>query len=151
MLPFDIRPATLLDKEFVYDIKKESVSQYYESASANWDGEEQHGSFQDNFSVDTCSIIMVMGISVGFVIIQESADSLWVTDIYLAPPARNKGIGTGVIEDITDFARWHGKPVYISCFKANEGARRFIERLGFKVYDKTDLNYKFILKPSDEE
>lgn len=149
MLPFDIRPATPLDKEFVYDVKKEAVLQYFESI--DWAEEEQRGSFEENFSVDTCSIIMVMGISVGFVIIQESADSLRITDIYLAPPARNKGIGTGVIEDITDFARWHGKPVYIGCFKANDGARRFIERLGFKILDKTALNYEFILKPTDEE
>ncbi len=149
MLPFDIRPATPLDKEFVYDIKKESISKYFEPT--NWDEAAQRSSFEENFSVDTCSIIMVMGISVGFVIIQESRDRLWITDIYLAPPARNKGIGTGVIEDITDFARWHGKPVYISCFKANEGARRFIERLGFKISGKTNLSYEFILTPSDGE
>ncbi len=149
MLPFDIRPATPLDKEFICDISKESISKYFESA--NWDEEQQRGSFEENFSLDTCSIIMVMGISVGFVAIQESADRLQITDINLAPPARNKGIGTGVIEDIADFARWHGKPVYINCLKANEGARRFIERLGFKLCGKTDLNYEFILTPTDVE
>ncbi len=149
MLPFDIRPATPLDKEFVYDIKRESIFKYFESTK--WDEEQQRGSFEENFSLDTCSIIMVMGISVGFVVIQESTDRLQIADINLAPPARNKGIGTGVIEDITDFARWHGKSVYISCLKANEGARRFIERLGFKIYGKTDLSYEFILTPTDEE
>lgn len=55
-------------------------------------------------------------------------DWLRITDIYLAPPARNKGIGTGVIEDITDFARWHGNARYISAASKQMMARAVLLR-----------------------
>lgn len=61
-------------------------------------------------------------------------DKDWVTALYLAPEARNRGIGRALLAE----ASVGRDALQLWCFQNNEGARRFYERHGFVVEEVTD-------------
>ncbi len=75
-------------------------------------------------------IIQHSATDVGRLIVDRTADVLWLIDISLLPEHRNAGLGAGLIRNLQAEAARAGKPVMLHVDNANR-ARHLYERLGF--------------------
>jgi ribosomal protein S18 acetylase RimI-like enzyme len=67
---------------------------------------------------------------VGVMAISRSAGVGWIDQMYLLPSAVGRGIGGRLLEHARSSL---GSPIRLYTFQANDGARRFYERHGFRV------------------
>jgi GNAT superfamily N-acetyltransferase len=66
---------------------------------------------------------------VGMMAVSRDAESGWIDQLYLDPSSVALGIGSRFVERAK---RELGAPIRLNTFQANEGARRFYERHGFR-------------------
>ncbi len=65
---------------------------------------------------------------------RETEDRLYLDDLSVAAPYRGAGIGTALLRRAEDYARELGVPaVVLHVERANTGARRLYERLGYRA------------------
>jgi GNAT superfamily N-acetyltransferase len=76
------------------------------------------------------SVALVNGEIVGMMAVSQNDVANWINQLYILPRAVGQGIGTRFIEQAKTKS---GSPIRLYTFKANEGARRFYERHGFKA------------------
>jgi GNAT superfamily N-acetyltransferase len=67
---------------------------------------------------------------VGVMAISRSAGVGWIDQMYLLPSAVGRGIGSRLLKHARSVL---GSPIRLYTFPANDGARRFYERHGFRV------------------
>ena len=66
--------------------------------------------------------------------------SLYISGIATNPEYRNRGIGTGLMEQMITRARNLDLPkLSLLAFEQNQGAVRLYERLGFKIVDRNPV------------
>lgn len=65
----------------------------------------------------------------------QHVDAGWIDQIYVAPGRTGKGVGVRLLERALADLR---HPVRLYTFQANEGARRFYERHGFRAVQFSD-------------
>jgi ribosomal protein S18 acetylase RimI-like enzyme len=87
------------------------------------------------------SIIVVDGLDAGWLHVIESADSIYLGQLYLAPSLQNRGIGTAIVRELRDKATQAGKAVTLDVMKNNR-ARSLYERLGFGVVGESEYKLK---------
>ena len=71
----------------------------------------------------------------------ESDDEIRISEINLLPKHQGNGIGSRIIREIQATARFQGKWVELQVLKVNPAIRLY-ERLGFRVYTKTETHFK---------
>jgi ribosomal protein S18 acetylase RimI-like enzyme len=67
---------------------------------------------------------------VGMLAISRGSDAGWIDQLYLLPFAVRQGLGTRLLERAQAAL---GSPIRLYTFQANEGARHFYERRGFRA------------------
>lgn len=70
------------------------------------------------------------GTIVGMMALSRGDGVAWLDHLYLSPSHVGRGTGTRLLECAKAEL---GSPIRLSTFQANEGARRFYERHGFRV------------------
>lgn len=78
---------------------------------------------------DVC-VALVNGTIVGMMALSQNDTAGWIDQLYLHPQAVRQGIGSRFIKQAKTKL---GSPIRLYTFQANEGARRFYERHGFKA------------------
>jgi GNAT superfamily N-acetyltransferase len=81
------------------------------------------------------SVARLDGKIVGMMALRRDAIAGWIDQLYLCPSVTNLGIGARFVEHAK---RLLGSPIRLYTFQANDGARRFYERHGFKAIEFTD-------------
>ena len=89
-------------------------------------------------NVQSHQMIEHAGNTVGCLATRVDSYALHVTRIYLAPDARNLGIGAICMDYVLDQARTAGLPVRLRVLK-NNPAQRFYCRLGFHETEQTEF------------
>lgn len=80
-------------------------------------------------------VIEVEGRTVGRVWVGRAAEEIRLLDIALLPEAQRRGLGAAVVGALVEEARASGKRLRHMVFMLNTDARRFYERLGFRVFE----------------
>jgi ribosomal protein S18 acetylase RimI-like enzyme len=78
-------------------------------------------------------ILVAAGVDVGQLRLDESTPSVRIVDVTVHPDHRGRGITSSVLREVLDNADRAGRPVQLSVWTTNVGARRLYERLGFAV------------------
>ena len=81
--------------------------------------------------------MVVDGLAVGLLRVSERESAVFIDQVEITPKYQGQGIGTSLINDL--LAR--GRPVDLGVLKVNVDARRFYERLGFRVTGETETHY----------
>ena len=76
------------------------------------------------------SVAQVEGRVVGMMVLARREAIGWIDHLYLAPEAVGQGIGSAFVAQAKEQL---GAPVRLYTFQANQGARRFYERHGFRA------------------
>ena len=131
MQQFEVRQATPGDRDTLYRIKREAMRPYVEQVWG-WDEELQERRFCESYDHTATQVVVVDGRAVGILRVSERESAVFIDQIEIVPKYQGQGIGTALIKDIV--AR--GRPVDLGVLKVNVDARRFYERLGFRVTGK---------------
>ncbi len=149
MADWQLRPAEERDREFLYQVKKQSNFGYI-SDLWGWDEDVQRREFARDFQqIREFSVITVDGADAGFLQLQSGSDFLNVAEIHLLPPFQGQGIGSAVLKDVQADAE--GLPVLIGCFRANKRAYQLYQRLGFAPITENDTHFILIYNPTKQE
>ncbi|MBB5161842.1 GNAT family N-acetyltransferase [Mycobacterium sp. AZCC_0083] len=128
MADIALRPATTDDAEFFFALHKRSLGPYVDQIWG-WDDDEQRAYMTGVFDLGRVRVIVVDGVDVGRLDVEERDDEVFLGLIELAPEYQGRGIGSRVISELIDGA--DGKRVTLSVLGVNERAYQLYRRLGF--------------------
>jgi ribosomal protein S18 acetylase RimI-like enzyme len=141
-----LRPATFDDSEFVFSVKREALGPAIERTWGPWDEDFQRAYHDEHFDPAKMQIVTVNGDDAGCLSVEGQGDEVYITLIELLPAYQNLGIGTRLLQDIIARAALERKPVSLEVLKANEGAKRLYDRLGFEMVPcEKETHYRMVL------
>ncbi len=125
-----LRPATPADRDFLYALHRATIRPYVE-AIWGWDEAWQQARFNRRFDPAKSQIVVVAGLDVGVVAVEESEAGLILALIEIAPDFQCQGIGSRLIQGLARQAHKRGQPLRLQVLVSNRPAIRLYERLGF--------------------
>jgi ribosomal protein S18 acetylase RimI-like enzyme len=128
MADIALRPATADDAEFFFALHEASLGPYVDQIWG-WDDDEQRAYLTRNLVLERVRVIVVDGVDVGRLDVEEGDDEVFLALIELAPDHQGRGIGGRLIRDLLD--RADGKRVTLSVLEVNRRAYQLYRRLGF--------------------
>lgn len=135
------------DVEVWIDSKKACYKKYVDRYYSGWNDQVQakmnSESFAKAMQMRYFRKITLAGEIVGFCGYDEAEDRIFGVTIHMYESARNHGIGSDFLRQLTEYSKSVKKPVYLKVFKTNP-ARRLYERFGFEQYDETDSHYLMV-------
>jgi GNAT superfamily N-acetyltransferase len=144
-----LRPVTHQDGPFLYALLKATMQEYVEQ-TWGWDEEWQQTYFWTRFAADQESghrqVIVRDGEDIGVLTVEERADELFLSQIYILPEHQGQGIGTALIRSVLQRGAELDLPVRLRVLRVNP-ARRLYERLGFVVTAETDTRFFMEARP----
>ena len=135
----NIRPATKNDQDLIHELWTEFEAELPEPDYLRESWEDAWTDLAQTVREGVALIAEEEGRALGFVFCalgDRGRRTAHVTDIYVRPDARNKGIGRALLGGILDPARSAGlEHVSLEVLIGNSDARRLYERLGFTPMD----------------
>jgi GNAT superfamily N-acetyltransferase len=131
----ELRPATHEDQDFCFFVLKATMRAYVEQIWG-WDDEWQRTYFASRYDPALNQVILLDGVDVGVFSVEERADELFVSRLYILPAYQRRGIGTCLLQSVLDKGKTLGRPVRLQVL-VNNPARRLYERLGFRPTGET--------------
>lgn len=133
MLPDDItfRSASLADAVAICEVYLASRKHFLPYAPlAHTDLEVQEWIATTLIPATDVTVAIRAGQIVGMLSLSRDETAGWIEHLYLRPQAVGQGIGTQLVNLAKERL---GSPIRLYTFQANEGARRFYERHGFRA------------------
>ena len=103
--------------------------------------EAQRDEYHARFPAARYDVILVDGKAAGRVWVGEAEDQIRLLDIALLPEFQKRGVGSRVVRGLIDEAASKQVPLRHMVFILNTDARRFYERLGFRVFEEFGGGY----------
>jgi GNAT superfamily N-acetyltransferase len=98
-----------------------------------WQLQMQRQDYDARFPNADYRIILFEGVPAGRLWIARTPEQIRLLDIAILPEYQNRRIGTFILSNLISESEDVGKPLRHMIFKLNTGARRFYERLGFRL------------------
>lgn len=112
-------------------IRSLTRANFYEAMKASWD-EARHQ--REPSQPGRYRMLRRDGEIIGFFALRDEADALYVQTIQLVSSARCQGIGRRVMDHIAELAGETGRlAIRLRVLRSNAAARRFYDRLGYRV------------------
>jgi ribosomal protein S18 acetylase RimI-like enzyme len=147
VVTFRLEPIDETDFDFRFGVYKATIKPYLDRMF-DWSEAEEEAFVRSNLTqTNNHAAIVVAGKRAGIVQIEETADRISLHQIEILPTFQGQGIGGAVVRSLIDRAEVTGKPVHLSVFHANTGARRLYERLGFTVVADTERDAGMVYTP----
>lgn len=138
---FTLRPARNADYAWSWELKRLTMRPYVEATWGVWDDVAQEDFFRQNFRSDVVQIIEVDGRDAGLLHVEKEPAELFLANVQIHPAYQNRGLGTAVIKTVMESARALRISVRLQVLKANRGALRVYERLGFVTFKETPTHF----------
>ena len=132
MEELSIRKARASDSEFVFTVKKSAFREYVEQVWG-WDDSYQRRLHNRRFAAQDVYIIRFREVSIGFLAVSHTSDTLKVNQLFILPEYQGKGIGSACMNRIIDDANLEQKSVVLQVLKVNTRGIAFYQRLGFTI------------------
>jgi len=127
-----LRPATGDDAKLILWLEEAAMKDY---ATALW-GDWQPSATAATLDVSSHEMVEAGNRIVGCIATRTDGVALHLTRLYLAPDARNQGIGATVLRQIIERATAQGSPVRLRVL-SNNPAFQFYRRYGFHTERET--------------
>jgi GNAT superfamily N-acetyltransferase len=131
-----LREATPEDEPFLLEVY--AGTRLEELEPFGWDDNQKQAFIKMQFVVRERSyargdnrIILLNGRPIGRLLVDRSEATILLRDIALLPEYRNAGIGSRLIQDLTNEARSAGKAIRLHVLALSPAVRLY-ERLGFR-------------------
>lgn len=145
-----LRPAESSDEAFLEtlyaDVRRVELaifnwSREQENAFCRMQFEMQSKAYRMQFADAVIYIVELDGTPIGRLIVVRSEREIKLIDISLAAEFRNRGMGTFLLEKLKGEAAENEKSLFLRVLKTNVAAKRFYERLDFKIVETADLHW----------
>ena len=124
-----VRPATLADAGFCYELHKAAMGEYI-TAIWGWDEQVQRAFHQHAFNPDRWQIITAGQAAIGMLDIEYRPGEIYLSRIEIHPGHQGRGIGTRIISALMDEAQRTGRDLVLDVLAVNRRARALYRRLG---------------------
>ncbi len=139
-----LHPVAPEDEAFLLDLYASTRAD--ELAQVPWSAEQkqafvrmqfdaQRREYDARFPDAEYDVIRLDGQPIGRLWIGRDATQIRLLDIALLPEAQNRGVGGALLRLLIAEARQTGKQLRHMVFMSNQNAKRFYERLGFRVIE----------------
>jgi GNAT superfamily N-acetyltransferase len=145
---YELRPATLKDSAFLYDLRALTMKDYV-AQMEGWSQERQEAFYMD-FDPLHHHIILVDGRPVGAVAYIEKPDEIYWLNLQLLPEAQGKGLGAAITQYLLNKANSRGVPLTGKILKTNSISRIMCEKAGIRMVEETADRYIFSSIPSSK-
>jgi len=146
---WSLRPATVADRDFLFEINRRTMREYVE-AVWGWDDAFQARFFDEHFDPGgNRQIIQADRRDIGMVEVWDRPRDLLLASIRVLPEWQGRGIGSSILRWLLGRSARAGKPVALRVLKVNERARRLYEREGFRTVDETETHLRMVCDPAD--
>jgi ribosomal protein S18 acetylase RimI-like enzyme len=140
-LEIELRPATVADTKFLWDVFRISMKDYITQTRGEWNEEREKSQFLHQLDLSAAQVILSKNLEVGFIMAPIKDNARWIHTICVVPEHQNRGIGTEVIRSIIGEIETQKIPLYLSVLKVNP-ARGLYERLGFGIIEETKHHFR---------
>jgi ribosomal protein S18 acetylase RimI-like enzyme len=137
---FKLRPASSGDFRFAWSLYQDLMKPLTVEL-LEWNEPGQKRVVELALAQKGTSIIVVDALDAGWLQVDESPDSIYLGQLYLAPSFQNCGVGTAIVGSLRDKARQAGKALMLDVMKNNR-ARTLYRRLGFLVIGESEYKLK---------
>jgi len=129
MTPVTLRPATLADSEFCFQLHKAAMGDYI-TAIWGWDEQRQRDFHARSFNPDRWQIITADGTDIGMIDVEYRPAEIYLSRIEIHPKYQGDGIGTRIISALIDEAGRNGQDLVLDVLTVNHRAQALYQRLG---------------------
>ncbi|MBK0382169.1 GNAT family N-acetyltransferase [Pedobacter sp. SD-b] len=127
----NLRDAINKDLELTYRIKTNSIKMYVERIWT-WNKKTQRKIHETNFMASKTKIIIHDLREVGYLVLKETFDEIYIENLLIDNEFQNLGIGKTIMKEIIERATSEKKLIYLQVFKINIKAIKFYRNLGFE-------------------
>jgi len=146
--PVDIRAARFGDTAFLTDVFLRSLREANTAARGAWDEAREKAQFLEQLDLSRTWVIGSCGIAIGFSKCRARDADMEIHTLGVAPEYQRQGNGAHVTQMLVATARETERGAVLSVLKANAGARRLYESLGFEVVSESGHHYHMRFRPS---
>lgn len=139
MSDFEFRRVQPQDVAFCWTIYREAM-QPLTAELMQWNEDAQRRGIEATLGDDDASILISDDTDAGWLHVVETRRDIHLGHLYLAPQARNHGLGTKFLRWMGERARRKNKNFTLDVLKNNR-ARRLYERLGFRIIETSPLKH----------
>lgn len=113
-------------------------------ALGRYDGSRVRRRFLDSFVPEETVKLVSVGEVIGFYVVRDREDHIYLDHLYIDPKHQNKQLGKGVLERVIAYATSQGKPVKLGALRGSR-ANEFYLKHGFRKTheDEFDIYYQF--------
>ena len=133
--------ATQKDYDFARMAHHQSYKDMVIRQFGSWDDKLQDDFFDKTWHRYPHAIIEVNNERCGYCSIQNEEKILWVRELVICLDYQNKGIGSSLLKKFIQRGKLEEIHVQLNVMKANSGAKRLYEKLGFQIYGENDTHY----------
>ena len=126
-----LRAAKTSDLELTYRIKSKSIKPYVEKIWG-WNEPNQRKIHNQSFNANDTKLIEYHKQYIGFLVIKETDNEIYIENLLIAMEFQNLGIGKTIMEQIVKSADFKKKRIRLKVFKINTKAQRFYENFGLE-------------------
>ena len=127
----NLRNVKTSDLELTYRIKSNSIKPYVEKIWS-WNEPYQKEIHEMNFIASDTKIIELDRKEIGYLVLKETNDKIFIENLLIEKEFQNLGIGKEVMEKIVERANSEKKIIHLKVFKINNKAQKFYKNLGFE-------------------
>lgn len=128
--PVALVPGRQQDFEFLQSLHRQVMREHVERA-VGWHEEEQAARLRRHFHPASFFRIELGGLPIGTLSLKYEGDALRLEQFYLLARWQGRGIGSLVLRQVMEGARWQRRPIRLSVLLGSP-ARRLYERAGFQ-------------------
>ncbi len=139
MLEFSFRRIAAQDFAFCWPIYRDAM-QPLTAELMQWDEANQRRGIEEALADEGASILVSGDADAGWLHVIETRRDIHLGHLYLAPPARNRGLGTKFLRWMGERAQRKEKNFTLEVLKNNR-ARGLYERLGFRIIETSPLKF----------
>ncbi|HYD78748.1 MAG TPA: GNAT family N-acetyltransferase [Paucimonas sp.] len=139
-----LRAADETDIPFLMVLRERTMRLHLENSGLEYESEEQLTRVTASF--EHARIVQINGVDAGLLKLHRDGNPWYLHQIQIAPEFQGKGHGEAVVRTILAEAAAAGVGVELYVLKVNP-ARRLYEKLGFRVFDEDELEYRMRTHP----
>ena len=145
MLEFSFRRVEPTDFAFCWPIYRDAM-QPLTAELMQWNEASQRRGIEEALSDEGASILVWQEADAGWLHVIETRRDIHLGHLYLAPQARNRGLGSKFLSWMGERATRKNKNFTLDVLKNNR-ARGLYERLGFRIIETSPLKYTMLFGP----
>lgn len=129
------------DVGVTYQIMCNSIKPYLEKL---WDWDETHQQTIHNkkFKASKTSLIVFQKQIVGFMVLSEKNNEIYIENLLIDRQFQNSGVGTEVMQRMIQKSISEKKSIRLQVFKINTKAQKFYQDLEFEKTSENEFNFE---------